>query len=47
MAGANQPVHSFLGGKGLDIQQGTSVRVGLPKSDSHVGSETSRGSFLE
>ena len=24
-AGANQPVHSFLGGKGLGIQQGTSV----------------------
>ena len=32
MVGANQPVHWFLGGKGLDIQQGTSVWVGLPKS---------------
>ena len=31
-AGAKQPVHSFLGGKGLGIQQGTSVWVGLPKS---------------
>ena len=30
--GANQPVHWFLGGKGLGIQQGTSVCVGLPKS---------------
>ena len=25
MAGANQPVHWFLEGKGLGIQQGTSV----------------------
>ena len=32
MAGANQPVHWFLGGKGLGIQQGTSVWVGSPKS---------------
>ena len=32
MVGANQLVHSFLGGKGLDIQQGTSVWVGSPKS---------------
>ena len=31
-AGAKQPVHSFLGGKGLGIQQGTSVWVGSPKS---------------
>ena len=31
-AGAKQPVHWFLGGKGLGIQQGTSVWVGLPKS---------------
>ena len=30
--GANQPVHRFLEGKGLDIQQGTSVWVGSPKS---------------
>jgi hypothetical protein len=30
-AGANQPVHWFLGGKGLGIQQGTSVWVGSPK----------------
>ena len=30
--GAKQSVHWFLGGKGLDIQQGTSVKVGLPKS---------------
>ena len=30
-AGANQPIHSFLGGKGLDIQQGTSVWVGSAK----------------
>ena len=31
-AGANQPVHWFLGGEGLGMQQGTSVWVGLPKS---------------
>ena len=30
-AGANQPIHSLLGGKGLGIQQGTSVWVGSPK----------------
>ena len=30
--GVNQPVHWFLGGKGLGIQQGMSVWVGLPKS---------------
>ena len=30
-AGAKQPVHWFLGGKGLGIQQGTSVWVGSPK----------------
>ena len=35
MVGANQPVHRFLGGKGLSIQQGTSVWVGSPKSNSH------------
>jgi hypothetical protein len=27
-----QPVQWFLGGKGVDIQQGTSVWVGSPKS---------------
>ena len=32
-AGANQPAHWFLGGKGLGIQQGMSVWVGLPKSN--------------
>ena len=31
-AGAIQPIHWFLGGKGLSIQQGTSAWVGLPKS---------------
>ena len=31
-AGAKQPVHWFLGGKGSGIQKGTSVWVGLPKS---------------
>ena len=31
--GAKQLVHSFLGGEGLGIQQGTSVWVGSPKSD--------------
>ena len=31
-AGAKQPIHWFLGGKGLGIQQGTSAWVGLPKS---------------
>ena len=31
-AGANQFVQWFLGGKGLGIQQGTSVWVGSPKS---------------
>ena len=31
-AGANQHVHSFLGGKGLGIQQGTSVWIRSPKS---------------
>ena len=30
--GANQPVHWFLGDKGLGIQQGRSVWVGSPKS---------------
>ena len=30
-AGVNQSVHSFLGGKGLGIQQGTSVWVVAPK----------------
>ena len=30
-AGAKQPVHLFFGGKGLGIQQGASVWVGLPK----------------
>ena len=30
--GANQPVHKLLRGKGLGIQQGTSVWVGSPKS---------------
>ena len=30
--GRNKPVHWFLGGKGLDIQQGPSVWVGSPKS---------------
>ena len=30
-AGAKQPVHLFLGGKGLGIQQGMSLQVGLPK----------------
>ena len=29
--GAKQTVHSFLGGKGLGIQQSTSVWVGSPK----------------
>ena len=32
-AGAKQPVHSFLGSKGLGIQQGMSVWVGSSKSD--------------
>ena len=36
VAGANQPVHWFLGGKGLGIQQGMSVWVGSPKSWSCV-----------
>ena len=31
-AGTNQPVHWFFGGKGLGIQQRTSVWVGLSKS---------------
>jgi hypothetical protein len=31
MAGANQLVHWFLGGKGLGIQYKMSVWVGLPK----------------
>ena len=31
--GAKQPVHLFLGGKGLGIQQETSIWVGLTKSD--------------
>ena len=31
-ARVNQPIHLFLGGKGLGIQQGMSVWVGLPKS---------------
>ena len=32
LAGAKQPVHSFLGGNVLGIQQGTCVWVGSPKS---------------
>ena len=28
MAGVNQPIHWFVGGKGLGIQQGTNVWVG-------------------
>ena len=36
MAGVNQPIHWFLGGKGLGIQQGTSVWVGSPKSLRHI-----------
>ena len=32
MVGAKELVHWFLGGKGLGIQQGTSVWVSLPKS---------------
>ena len=32
LAEANQPVHWFLGGKGLGIQQETSVWVASPKS---------------
>ena len=32
LAGANQPIHWFLGDKGLSIQQGTIVWVGSPKS---------------
>ena len=39
MVGANQPVHWFLGGKGLGIQQGMSVWVGSPKS-SHDPSDS-------
>ena len=31
-AGAKQPIHWFLGGKGLGIQQGRSGLVGSPKS---------------
>ena len=31
MVGANQSVHLFLGGKGLGIQQGTSIWVASPK----------------
>ena len=31
-SGANQPIHWFLGGKGLGIQQRTDVWVGSPKS---------------
>ena len=31
MAGTKQHVHSFLGDKGLGIQQGTRVWVSLPK----------------
>jgi len=32
VVGANQPIHWFIGGKDLGIQQGTNVSVGLPKS---------------
>ena len=31
MVGVSQPVHWFLVGKGLGIQQGMSVWIGLPK----------------
>jgi hypothetical protein len=40
-AGANQPIHWFLGGKGLDIQQGTSIWVGSPKSISSFSRDKS------
>ena len=36
MVGANQPIHSFLGGKGLGIQQGTSVWVDSPKTEKYL-----------
>ena len=42
MVGAKQPVHWFLGGKGLGIQQGTSVWVGLPKSEWMVATLSSK-----
>ena len=41
--GAKQLVHWFLGGKGLGIQQGTSVWVGSPKSTHKHVSLKSRG----
>ena len=48
MAGAKQPVHSFLGGKGLGIQQRTSVWVGPPTSQTMLASyveNTIQGGF--
>ena len=34
LAGAKEGIRSFFGGNDLDIQQGTSVWVGLPKPHS-------------
>ena len=46
--GRNNPVHLFLRGKGLGIQQGTSVWVGSPKSYTEdVESTKSLSLFLE
>ena len=43
MVGAKQPVHWFLGEKGLDIQQEMSVWVGLPESSQDpIGPKSNR-----
>ena len=45
-AETNQPIHWFLGGKGLGIQQGTSVWINSPTSGFKVLQGVPRQSFL-
>ena len=43
MVGTKPPVHLLLGGQGLDVQQRTSVWIGLPKSWNHGGDHVTLG----
>ena len=45
--GTNQLIHLFLGGKGLGIQQGMSVWVGLPKFAKVVVSNSQPSNYLD
>ena len=44
-AGVNQPVHWFLGDKGLGVQQGSSVWVSSPKSERKCFNKKTRNMF--